>query len=140
MKITPSKAIRIECAVCRRDRRPCTSMDCTLNSAGKPLQWIKEHCHECATDHQPEYCAGELVGVQRQILAAVMGVSLEDAICPLHPYRMGKNPKMSAASSRRALPPALQSAQFKKKETFSEGPRGRGRVGAGEGQFRAAGC
>ena len=90
-------------------------------------------CRECAADHKPEECNGKLVGVQRKILAEVMGVSVEEAICPLHPFRLGKNPNRSwkpSEDQKKTIIERTRAYRLKKKETFSEVERAKLRVGA----------
>jgi len=120
--MTPSKAIKINCRFCFGGTpkvQRCESK-CSFNRKDLPtLKRIQAGCLECSADHQPELCTGQLIGTQRRILAEVLGVSVEQAICPLHPFRLGKNPKLASAAARRGLSDALRQAQFKKKEPLS---------------------
>ena len=76
--MTPSKAIRRECAVCKGGpRAKCESRVCSLNHAGRPLPKIKAHCRECNGNDHPKECKGEL---------------LDGTTCNLHEFRLGKNP------------------------------------------------
>ena len=67
------------------------------------LERIKRYCVECAADNKPEECKGRLIGTQKIMLAEIMGVSLEAAICPLLSFRFGKNPNKSHPCSKTKL-------------------------------------
>jgi hypothetical protein len=130
MKITPSRAIRIECGVCRRNLGPCTSKHCALNKAGKSLERIKSHCRDCAPDHRIEECTGQIIGTQAQAYHSLSKIHLIDskAECPLYPFRFGKNPNLSRSLSekqKKVLFECRQTHGFKKKEPFSESARAR---------------
>ena len=118
--MTPSRAIKIECTICRRGAGPCTSQHCALNDSGKSLERIKEHCLNCAPDNQPAECSGEITGTQAEALHAMYGINLRDgkAECPLYPFREGKNPKMGrkgSAGHLKAFQYTPQSAVFEGK-------------------------
>lgn len=124
MKITPAKAIKIECGVCRRDRGPCTSKHCALNQAGKSLERIKEHCRNCSPDHRTEDCTGQIIGTQAEALNSLYQIPLIDgkAQCPLYPFRYGKNPHRKKRTFPEHLKPFLFTARegrLEKKETLS---------------------
>jgi len=112
--MTPSRAIKIECGVCRRDRRPCTSKHCALNDSGKSLERIKAHCRNCAPDHRTEECTGQIIGTQAQALHSLYQISLVDgkAECPLYPFRYGKN----LGRKKRAFPEHLKPYLFTAKQ------------------------
>jgi hypothetical protein len=121
--MTPSKAIKMECGVCRRGQGPCTSKHCALEQSGTSLQRIKAHCQNCAPDHRTEECTGQIVGTQAKALNALYHVPLIDgkAQCPLYPFRYGKNPNLSrvlSADQKKVNAARLQSYRFQKKETF----------------------
>ena len=93
--MTPAKAIRLNCRFCNGGARAfpkCESRTCALNNKKlSALERIKRYCVECAAGHKPEECNGVLLGTQRKILADLLGVPAERVVCPLLPYRMGKN-------------------------------------------------
>lgn len=106
MKITPARAIRIECKVCLRDRRGlCQTEYCHLNGSGPSLKRIKEHCRDCAPGHQVEDCTGQIIGTQAAALNSLYGIHLIDgkATCPLFPYRYGKGRVLSEYQKKRAI-------------------------------------
>lgn len=80
--MTPGQAIRLECQWCIGKRHKCYSLICELsNRAMSMLNRIKAHCLDCVETRQNvKDCTGKLL--------------FEDKICNLHPYRMGKNPKL----------------------------------------------
>jgi len=57
------------------------------------MERIRKYCVECSADHKPGECTGELLGAQKRMLAELLEVTEDQAICPMHRYRMGKNPK-----------------------------------------------
>lgn len=82
MKMTPSKAIKLECRFCMGDvRRPCESKVCNLNNKSlSPLKRIKSHCLDCVEmKSEVKNCTGKLL--------------FEERLCYLHPYRQGHDPK-----------------------------------------------
>jgi hypothetical protein len=99
--MTPSKAIKVECGVCRRGMGPCESKYCALNRAGKSLERIKAHCVECAPDHCVDRCSGQVIGSQAVAYNSMYGIPLVDgkAECPLFPFRYGHNPNLSKVRS-----------------------------------------
>lgn len=104
--MTLKSAIRLNCRFCQggvQTLSKCHSRHCSLNKPGTPIERIKAYCQECATDHRPEDCKGVLIGVQRKILAEVMGVSEQEAICPCLPFKLGKNPNKSREGSAARL-------------------------------------
>jgi len=105
--MTPAKAIRLNCRFCNGGARAfpkCASRICALNNKGlSTLKRIKRYCVDCAAGHKPEECNGQLIGTQRKMLAEIMGVSVEEAICPLLPFRFGKNPNKSHPCSKKRL-------------------------------------
>jgi hypothetical protein len=111
--MTPARAIKIECGVCRRDRGPCTSKHCALNQAGKSLERIKEHCRSCSPDHRTEECTGQIIGTQAVAYNSLYGIPLEDgkAVCPTYPFRYGKNPDRKKRAFPEHLKPFLFTAK-----------------------------
>jgi hypothetical protein len=101
-RLTPAQAIKQECRFCTNSPvfHGCNSSTCKLNDKSIPhSRRIKAHCLTCAPEqsiHGVKKCSGKVIAP-------------EDHICPLHPYRLGKNPyrqaacKKSASSSGRAL-------------------------------------
>ena len=123
-KITPKMAIRLNCRFCQGGVQvlPECQNHCSINGQGSILSRIKNNCKECAADHKPEECNGQLIGTQREILAEVMGVTLEQAICPLHPFRFGKNPNLRrelSEAERKQVAERGRGYRFQKKEAFS---------------------
>jgi hypothetical protein len=125
MKITPAKAIKIECGVCRRDRGPCTSKHCALNGTGSPLERIKAHCRDCSPDHRIEECTGQVIGTQAQAYNSLYQIPLVDgkAQCPLYPFRYGKNPNLSRVLSEEQKKKALANLR-----PFGKGENSRDKV------------
>jgi hypothetical protein len=102
MRITPSRAIKIECKFCNGGMGSCKSKYCALNRSGKPIDRIADHCRECAPNNRIEECIGFLIGTQAKMIAAFTGQALmEDgkAQCPLYPFRYGKNPNLGRSLS-----------------------------------------
>ena len=127
MKITPSRAIKIECGVCRRGQWSCQSKHCALRKAGPILRRIKQHCRDC-TDRRVEECTGQIIGTQARAYHSLYGIPLIDgkAECPLFPFRYGKNPNLRrqlSETERKQLAERLKKARFQKKETFPEAER-----------------
>jgi hypothetical protein len=119
--MTPSKAIKINCRFCHGGARSfpkCTSEYCSFNRRDlKVMERIRRGCRECAADHAPEQCNGSLLGVQRKILAELLRVSVEAAICPLHPFRLGKNVHLRRSMSEEQKKSALANLRpFKKRQ------------------------
>lgn len=84
--MTPSKAIKIECKYCKNGNHfKCESQECKLNDKKlSALKKIKAHCKTCipSQDYRDvKKCDGKVLGP-------------EPHICPLLPYRLGKNPKL----------------------------------------------
>lgn len=80
MRLTPKRAIRVNCQECMGDIRGeniCLSELCPLHpSKGiglTYLQMIKAHCAKCSPDMNTDNC------------------DIEE--CPLFPFRYGKNPR-----------------------------------------------
>lgn len=82
--MTPAKAIKSECKRCLGGIRgiKCDSEVCKLNNKSlSPLKRIKAHCLDCVeTRQEVKNCTGKLL--------------FEDRLCFLHPYRLGKNPRL----------------------------------------------
>jgi hypothetical protein len=103
-RLTPAQAIKVECGYCggRRARSKCGSVDCQLSPMVKHrshLRRIRAHCYSCVghSHHRAKACDGKVLNP-------------EPHICPLHPYRTGKNPRLRRAGAR---PP--QGKPFEKK-------------------------
>ena len=91
MRITPAKAIRMECKYCMGTYetnidayKRCKSRICKLNDyeISSTLRRIKAHCISCIPEHS-------IFGVQKcngEILNPV------SHLCPLHQFRLGHNP------------------------------------------------
>ena len=92
--LKPRKALAMNCRFCfgTATGQGCGSTVCSFNAKVLTLQRIKAGCRECAGDHDPESCTGQLAGWQRRIMADLLGVPVDEVVCPLHPYRMGKDP------------------------------------------------
>ncbi len=120
MKITPRRAIKITCRICSGSSEPCQSPHCALNRHGTSLWQIKRHCVNCAPDHKVDECTGRIVGAQAEMHIAAGCEKVQDAplvaMCPLFPYRHGKNPNRSAANRRRRSADTLQGYRFQKKQ------------------------
>ncbi|NOG40076.1 hypothetical protein [Candidatus Brocadia sinica] len=84
--MTPAIAIKLECRWCMGSVRSfsCDSQICKLNNQSlTPLRRIKAHCLDCVeTKQEIKKCTGKLL--------------FEDRLCYLHPYRLGRNPKIKA--------------------------------------------
>ena len=82
--MTPSKAIKLECRWCMGSVKSstCDSQICKLNNKSlTPLKRIKSHCLDCVESRKEiKDCTGKLL--------------FEDRLCYLHPYRLGKNPRL----------------------------------------------
>jgi hypothetical protein len=82
--MTPAKAIKLECRWCMGSvkRFTCDSQICKLNNKSlSPLKRIKSHCLDCVESRKEvKDCTGKLL--------------FENRTCYLHPYRLGKNPKL----------------------------------------------
>lgn len=97
--VRPPKAIKIECRLCNGGASGCQSAHCVLWRKDIPiLQRIKQHCINCAPDNKPEECNGRIIlGRARSYIAAGCAQGPDGpygmtAICPLYPWRYGKNP------------------------------------------------
>jgi hypothetical protein len=72
--------------------RDCKSVDCKLNNKALPaLKRIKAHCISCVPEQN-------LKGVKE-----CTGRLLDDKTCPLHSYRLGKNPKRAGIGNIRNI-------------------------------------
>lgn len=126
--MTPSKAIKIECGVCRRTQEPCSSKQCILRKSGKTLDRIKAHCLTCSPDRQTSNCTGKVIGTQAVAYHSMFGIPLKDGMaeCPLYPFRYGKNPNLNrvlSAEQKKAFLERTRQYLFKKKETLSPAER-----------------
>ncbi|HUL00275.1 MAG TPA: hypothetical protein VLX29_05395 [Nitrospirota bacterium] len=105
----PSNAIRLTCRFCHGGARSipeCKSKSCSLNDISlTAMERIKRYCTECSADHEPAGCSGEFVGSQKIIIADLMCESVDNAICPLHSYRLGRNKKMTREGAVENLKP-----------------------------------
>jgi hypothetical protein len=71
----------------------CQSTICKLNDKSlTPLKRIKAHCLSCIPEHDlkaVQECTGRLI---------------DDKTCPLHVYRLGKNPKRAGKGNKNPSP------------------------------------
>lgn len=128
MGITPLKAIKIECGVCRRSQDPCNSRHCSLKKSGSTLERIKAFCATCSPGRQTSNCTGKVIGAQARAYNSLYGISIKDdkAECPLYPFRYGKNPNLRRAQSaeqKKAFVERARQYRFEKKETLSPAER-----------------
>jgi len=95
--MTPRKAIKQECCFCMNTPvfHGCSSETCQLNNTElSNLQKIKAHCIDCVPEHNVKGvrgCTGKVT-------------SPTPHICPLHPYRLGKNPKRAGIGRKGGNP------------------------------------
>ena len=90
-RLTPKQAILSECRYCMNSAtfRGCASEMCNLNKVELPfVKRIKAHCVDCI----PEQSVYGVKACDGKILNPI------PHICPLHEFRLGKNPKISEAS------------------------------------------
>ena len=108
-KLTPSKAIRYHCLKwCMNEwNEPpkgsvltCTYTECQLKGRESKLRCISDYCKQCAVDFKPYECKGFILNVD------------ENEKCPLHKFRMGKNPDIR----HRRTPKHLEKYHFQKGE------------------------
>ena len=84
--MTPKQAIRNECKFCNNTTTfvGCASGDCKLNdSTLTQVKRIKAHCLTCVPEQTYEgvrSCSGQVANFE------------DGRACPLHPFRLGKNP------------------------------------------------
>jgi hypothetical protein len=112
--MTPKQAILKECKHCCNGEQAayasCKSKECQLNTL-EIKSWtkrIKSHCIKCVPEQS-------IFGVQKcdgKIMAP------EARNCPLHPYRLGKNPKRQAAGKQRFARNVRQQAVFEKNKAI----------------------
>ena len=106
-RLTPAQAIKQECRHCMNSSvyKGCTSGTCKLNDKTIPhTRRIKAHCLTCIPEqsiHGLKKCAASVI-------------SPELHLCPLHPYRLGKNPYRQAAC-RKTVNLSGRALLFKKK-------------------------
>jgi len=92
--VTASQAIRKECRSCQPGQRMtpegCETKACKLSpnafECRSSVKRIAAHCRDCNGDDHPRECTGRL---------------LHGKTCPLHPFRLGKNPN----AKKRTLSP-----------------------------------
>jgi len=85
LRITPTQAIKSECRYCGQTKNfhGCASTVYKLNDMSlTPVKRIKAHCLTCVPEQS-------IFGVKR---CDGRGGILKPRMCPLYPYRMGKNP------------------------------------------------
>jgi len=128
--MTPTRAIKINCRFSHggiRTVSTCKSKYCLSNRMDlSVMERIRRGCWECAADHKPEECKGVLLGTQRKILTDLLDVPAEQAVCPLLPYRMGKNQNLRRVLSedqRKAFAERARAYRFQKKEPLSSAER-----------------
>ena len=107
--LKPAQAIKEHCKqFCLNDTKyKCYYPKCTLRAKLPVLKRIKGWCQECALDFKPQECTGVILNNQD-----VYG----QRHCPLHIYRMGKNPRLRHKRS----PDHLRDYRFKRLETPSK--------------------
>lgn len=88
--MTPTKAIKAECCICKNDNRfTCISAICKLNDLSlTSLNRIKAYCISCVPEQNLK-CVRECTGKL-----------LDGRTCPLHPYRLGHNPKRQGIGNK----------------------------------------
>lgn len=80
----------------RRLIRDCAKhSDCVLNRKMPALKKIKAFCKECAADFKPKECNGKVLNTPET----------RAAVCPLHLYRLGKNPFLKGRGNVKNLIP-----------------------------------
>ena len=114
--MTPKRAISITCRVCNGGK-PCHDTKCALNNTAlSHILRIKAHCQECATDNTVSECTGKIIGAQAKMQREL---GAESDICPLFPFRYGKNPRRSRKLSeeeKKAFSVRTAGYRFRKKE------------------------
>jgi hypothetical protein len=82
--MTPKEAIQKECRCCMNDSNiQCVDEDCALRDKSlSHVKRIKNHCLSCIPSQSAHGVAG-CCGVI---------TNLEEPLCPLHSFRLGKNP------------------------------------------------
>jgi len=98
IKLTPTKAIKQECRYCMNFQRiRCASEICKLNlnhhKELTPLKRIKAHCIDCI----PEQSTRGVTKCDGWVL------NPEPHACPLHPYRLGHNPRRKGIGGKNNL-------------------------------------
>lgn len=93
MILPPKQAIQEECRFCMNTKtfRGCNSTTCKLNDASLTnLKKIKAHCATCVADQNRR-------GV-RDCDGLICNPEMHK--CPLHPYRLGKNPTRAGIGNK----------------------------------------
>ena len=127
-RLTPKQAISAECKFCNNtiNFHGCSSELCQLNNMElKHIKRIKAHCLTCVPEQNlpgVKDCDGKVT-------------NSEPHICYLHPFRLGKNPKLQAIGKARAskLPKnTLARWQYQKKQTLQD--KGHSGIGVNSNQ------
>jgi hypothetical protein len=99
----PTASIKEHCKnYCMNDAfglSKCVTPDCTLRKKKPALQRIRDWCKECSADNKPWECTGEVLNTEYT----------RNNKCPLHVYRMGKNPRLK----HKRTPHHLKDYRFK---------------------------
>ena len=98
--MTPSKAIKLECKLCKNLHQfECGSDLCRLaNISHSFLKSIKAHCLSCVAEKSRQgikECTGEILNPYPHK-------------CPLHDYRLGHNPKRKGIGNPRVSKNTVQ--------------------------------
>ncbi len=89
------------------------------------MERIKQHCVNCAPDHKVDECNGHIIGAQARMHMAAGCARGPDgaygvtAICPIFPYRFGKNPNRQAAATKRGFGNTGIGTRFQKKQPLA---------------------
>jgi len=81
------EAINLHCRHCMQSTtfniKDCVSKVCILNLRDvSDFRRVRNYCASCAADNKPEECTGEALGA---------GKYFKNSLCPLFPYRLGRN-------------------------------------------------
>jgi hypothetical protein len=108
--MTPAKAIRVLCKICKNGSQyKCTSENCKLNDKRlSTLKRIKAYCLTCNSAQSykgVKDCDGKVLNP-------------EPYICPLHPYRLGHNPKLKGKGRKMTSEEFKERVRSRRKEAF----------------------
>ncbi len=109
--MTAAQAIMETCRTCQPGQRmtpeKCTTTSCKLSpnalSCRSSVKRIATHCRDCNGDDHPRECTGRL---------------LDGGTCPLHPFRLGKNPHKPKRTPR--------PSDFRRHDSYQSDSRGPG--------------
>lgn len=110
--ITPLRAIRVMCKLCKNGYHfECKSEVCKLNNKYlSTLKRIKAHCITCIPEQSIQgirKCDGKVLNP-------------EPHICPLHPYRLGHNPKLKGKGRKMTSEEFKEQVRSRRKEAFCD--------------------